>query len=266
MVPPFARLSGLRVRVSRRVRNSTQEFFRNLDPLLDLVSYRACMICESPLPSRRKAFLCRNCARNLLRERIEIPLQPDAFASGGETPGAGASDSDLPGEADGRMGEVWAAAAYRGLVREIVLGFKFHGRYQFLPLLFVLFRRRYRLLARDLRPEAIVPVPGSLLRFLYRGTDLPLSLARRLGRAEHVPVVRVLRRRFPGPRQTGKSREERLRLAAGAFRLARPTRVAGRRVLLVDDVLTTGATARACCDLLLKAGAASVGVLVLAHG
>jgi len=241
-----------RRRTFQRLRASTLEFFRNLDPLLDLVSYRACVVCRTPLPSRRRASLCRKCSRNLLKERLETPLRPEAF--------------DAAAPSGGRFEELWAAAAYRGLVREIILGFKFHGRYELMPLLFGLFRGRFRLLERERRPQAIVPVPASLPRFLYRGTDLPLALARRLAREARIPVVRVLRRRFPGPRQTGKSKEKRLRLSTEAFRLRRPARVAGRRVLLVDDVLTTGATARACCDLILKAGAASVGVLVLAHG
>lgn len=73
-----------------------------------------------------------------------------------------------------------------------------------------------------------------------------------------------LRRARSTRRQEGLSLDERLANVAGAFRVARPEAVEGKRILLVDDVLTTGATASACAQALLDAGAQSVFAVALA--
>lgn len=75
------------------------------------------------------------------------------------------------------------------------------------------------------------------------------------GRADPCPLYR---------RQEGLSLDERLANVAGAFRVVRPEAVEGKRILLVDDVLTTGATASACAQALLDAGAQSVFAVALA--
>ncbi|MFO8007638.1 MAG: phosphoribosyltransferase family protein, partial [Candidatus Brocadiia bacterium] len=67
------------------------------------------------------------------------------------------------------------------------------------------------------------------------------------------------------PRQTRLSAVQRRRNVRGAFRVRRPDRIDGRRVLLVDDVMTTGATADECAKVLTRAGAAEVQVFTLAR-
>lgn len=80
-----------------------------------------------------------------------------------------------------------------------------------------------------------------------------------------VPVVTdALTRARSTRRQEGLSLDERLANVAGAFRVAGPEAVEGKRILLVDDVLTTGATASACAQALLDAGAQSVFAVALA--
>ena len=90
-------------------------------------------------------------------------------------------------------------------------------------------------------------------------------MAQPLARAVDVPVVTdALTRARSTRRQEGLSLDERLANVAGAFRVARPEAVEGKRILLVDDVLTTGATASACAQALLDAGAQSVFAVALA--
>jgi predicted amidophosphoribosyltransferase len=80
-----------------------------------------------------------------------------------------------------------------------------------------------------------------------------------------LPVTEALARRVETAAQAGLSAAERRRNVAGAFSAVRPAPVAGRVVVLVDDVLTTGATARACARALRDAGARAVHVLTLAR-
>lgn len=110
--------------------------------------------------------------------------------------------------------------------------------------------------------DCVVPVPASSK---VRGYNVPERMARPIARALGVPVeTKALLRARAARRQEGLSLDERLANVAGAFRVAEPQRVEGRRILLVDDVITTGATVAACTQALLDAGAQSVFAVALA--
>jgi len=112
--------------------------------------------------------------------------------------------------------------------------------------------------------DVIVPVPLHRWRLLARTYNQAALLANKLGELSGKPVLPdALTRIKATPKQGGLDRKERKRNVAKAFAAQRD--VAGRRVLLIDDVLTTGATAEACARTLLSAGAAEVDVLALAR-
>ncbi|MFN3476411.1 MAG: ComF family protein, partial [Candidatus Methylomirabilales bacterium] len=113
--------------------------------------------------------------------------------------------------------------------------------------------------------DCLVPVPLSPEREKERGFNQSLVLAEALGRRFDVPVERkALVRVRPTRPQEGnrKAREENVR---GAFAVIRPERIAGKRILLIDDVYTTGATVNECAKVLMKAGAQEVAVYTLAR-
>jgi ComF family protein len=113
--------------------------------------------------------------------------------------------------------------------------------------------------------DALVPVPLHWARRWRRGFNQAEVLARAVARRHGLPVLpRVLRRPRATPPQQGDV-EARRRNVRDAFVGRAGPRVAGRRLLLVDDVFTTGATVDACARALLRAGAAEVGVLTLAR-
>jgi len=112
--------------------------------------------------------------------------------------------------------------------------------------------------------DVAVPVPLHASRLRERGFNQAALLARSALRRILPLEFRALIRARPGVPQTGLPRRQRLTNVAGAF-VARSVRVRGRRVLLIDDVMTTGATAAACADALRLAGAPTVGVLTLAR-
>lgn len=110
--------------------------------------------------------------------------------------------------------------------------------------------------------DCIVPVPASSRA---RGYNVPERMARPMARAVGVPLEpKALVRVHAARRQEGLSLDERLANVAGAFAVPDPERVEGKRVLLVDDVITTGATVAACAQALLAAGAQSIFAVALA--
>ena len=111
--------------------------------------------------------------------------------------------------------------------------------------------------------DRVVPVPMHWLRRVMRGTSAAEGLARSLAAGMRLPWSREIRRWRATPMQNELPPEERPGNVRDAFRVRR--RLAGARVLLVDDVVTTGATVTACTRVLLDAGAASVDVAVVAR-
>jgi ComF family protein len=115
---------------------------------------------------------------------------------------------------------------------------------------------------RHERFDAVTPVPLHWLRRWQRGFNQSELLARDIARRTGIPVVRPLRRLRSTSVQAGLSNTRRRQNVAGAFG-CRP--ILAKRILLVDDVLTTGATAAACALALKRAGAARVTLLTVAR-
>lgn len=157
-----------------------------------------------------------------------------------------------------------AALSYEGAARAVLLGFK-HGDRQHLARLMA--PQLVRVGAPVLDADALlVPVPLHRSRLWSRGFNQAALLAAAVARRTGTPLavdalVRVRRTAI----SRGLGRRARAENVASAFRVALPDRVRNRRIVLVDDVLTTGATAQACARVLLRAGAARVDVLTWAR-
>jgi ComF family protein len=153
-----------------------------------------------------------------------------------------------------------AAFRYDEESRTLVLGFKHGDKLQLAPALAGFMRQAGGDLLRAC--DAIVPVPLHWTRLFARRYNQAAVLAHALGRAAGKPVgADWLLRRRATPSQGRSGRAERRRNVAGAFALKPGCDVRDLRVLLVDDVLTTGATAAECARVLLKSGASAVDVL-----
>lgn len=177
-------------------------------------------------------------------------------------------DAPLGGPVCGPCWEDAAAAngTYDGALRHIIHAFKYEGRRSLAPRLGALLQARGATLLRG--ADCVVPVPLFPWRRLQRGFNQAALLARHLD----VPVVHALWRVRATRMQTGLTAAERRRNVRGVFRLSpllRPRRraafITGRVVVLVDDVLTTGATLGACGQVLTDAGAREVRMLTLAR-
>ncbi len=159
-----------------------------------------------------------------------------------------------------------AVMAYDAGSRDLLLAFKHADRTEAAPALAKWLARAGAELLED--ADIIAPVPLHRWRLFQRRYNQAALLAHALGRGREVPVLPQLLRRIRNtPSQGRLSASGRRRNVAGVFKVAPRflERVAGKRVLLVDDVLTTGATVEACARVLKRAGASGVDVLTAAR-
>lgn len=164
------------------------------------------------------------------------------------------------------VGTIRTALRYDGASRPIILGFKHADRLHAAPLLARwLLRAGHDLLGRA---DLVAPVPLHWSRLAWRRYNQAAEMARPLARLAGRPYAAdLLVRRRRTPSQGALTRDGRRRNVGGAFAVGKRwrTRLAGRHVLLVDDVVTTGATLEACARALLDAGAGGVDALAVAR-
>jgi ComF family protein len=230
-----------------------------LGAVADLIVPPCCLACRAPLASHH--LLCGRCWREV--RFIRAPLcdvtgVPLPYDTGERTVSAGAL-ADPPAYDRAR-----AVACFIGTMRSLVHQFKYADRHDARAL----FGRWLAEAGSELSAgiDVIVPVPMSRLRLLLRHFNQSAVLANELGQRTGLPVdPHLLIRARAAKRQVGLTRDQRRRNVAGAFRVPanRLADLKGRNILLVDDVITTGATVNACARALKQAGARRVDVLAL---
>lgn len=205
----------------------------------------------SPKELRELTFLnggCRSCARPL---SVEYGDETQCVVCQTEPPA---------------WTEARSALAYDDVSSRLILDLKHGGRRDGLPI----YANWMALIGDDVlqKTDWLVPVPLHYQRLAKRGFNQAVWLAQAVGRQSRtLTLIDGLVRNRPTETQNGKSVRQRRQNVSGAFALreSRAKRVDGARVTLVDDVLTTGATASACAKALLQAGAETVHVLTLAR-
>ncbi len=228
---------------------------------LDLALPPLCPNCRAPLGDG--VGLCADCwSRLSLIEppycaRLGIPFTYD--------PGPGLLSMEAIADPPA-YDRARAAVRYDDIARALVLSFKYGDRLDLAPMMGQWMARAGRELTAD--ADALLPVPLHWRRLWARRFNQSATLAGAIADICGVPVLHgALKRVRATPQQVGLSKSERADNVQGAFRVPADAKahVAGRRLVLVDDVLTSGATVDTCARALLRAGAAHVDVLVFAR-
>lgn len=245
-------LSGLTQRLAAWWRQAVAR------PAADILLAQSCALCQ--LPSHT-APICSACAQDLpvLSEtrcpQCALPLSP--------------AQSACPDCARHRpnFGAAYAAWAYDFPIDSLIRDFKY-GHHLYLGGFFA--EHLARTIELDLsttgqpRPDLIVPMPLHPNRLRTRGFNQAAEIARHLAKHFDIPCAYdALIRVQDTPPQAGLHRDARWRNLVGAFASTQP--LTNKRILLVDDVLTTGASLSACADVLRHAGAGRVDVAVVAR-
>jgi ComF family protein len=237
---------------------------RLLTPLIELLFPSICHLCKEYIPNAGEVKLCPECLA-----KAPPLLSPKCSCCGrqfeshiGEDHLCGPCTTDPPPFSSAR-----AALLFEGSTRELIHQFKYSQR--------VLLRRPLGLLAasylddcaREFGADLIVPVPLHSKRLRQRGFNQAVLLGEIFSQRWGVSLARnnLRRIRWTEP-QVNLGAAERAANVKGAFALNEAKAIAGRKILLIDDVYTTGSTVKECCRVLLKAGAAEIGVLTVARG
>lgn len=210
-----------------------------LEYILDLLYPPRCPFCRGLTNGGQ--LICRACRRAL-------PVVPRA-----------AQEKRVDG-----LARCCSALFYDGGVRASILRYKFGGA--------AAYCRAYgEILAacideNDISCDIITWAPISRQRMRRRGYDQAQLMAQELSRLTGVPCARLLKKTRNNPAQSGtNSRAARYRNVKGVYAPAPGAAIAGRRVLVIDDVVTTGATLSECAAVLKAAGAAEISALTLAR-
>jgi len=216
-----------------------------LEALLRLIYPVSCEFCHSLLELDEKA-LCQVCQTELEDFRLDWDIMLQEKSPDG-------------------IDQAWALYYNEGPVRRLLNGFKFSGRQWLLDAFRPALESAAGMLEAESRYDLLIPIPSSDSRkkkHSYAHADL---IAKVLARSLDCPVLnRLMRKKNGTPAQSSLDREERAANLIGAFELRRAAQVREQRILLVDDILTTGATAAEAARVLRAAGAASVDLAVLA--
>lgn len=230
--------------VQSAIRAAAQRLLGALDDLL-FPENVGCLCCGVALGEDEQDGLCPACQEELERQQDEQQRREadDAWAADGLPEG---------------IAFVHAAFGYEGAARRLILALKFSGvRSAAVPL------ARAMAMLPSGEEEILVPVPTTRRRRRQRGYNQAALLAGRVGEELGMAAVEALTRRDAHAAQATLSRDARARNLVGCMRA--DGRVRGKRVLLVDDVYTTGSTAKEAARALYAAGARSVGVFTAAR-
>jgi ComF family protein len=233
-----------------------------LKGLIDLIFPPLCAFCGTPLAEDDRGEICLGCLRSV--RFISPPICPKCGV-----PFVSKSVEDhLCGQClrgKWHFGSARALGLYEGPLREAIHALKYEGKAFLAKPLVGLLDRGYPFMDYG-SYDLVVPVPLHPKRLRERGFNQALVLARVIGRREGIPCTGfVLRKTRSSAPQIDLSPREREKNVKGSFSVTGPAKVRGKRVLLIDDVMTTGSTVNECARELLKAGAVEVDVFTLAR-
>ncbi len=235
-----------------------------LSASLDLLYPPLCQLCHTHRAEPRAGFVCGQCW-------TQVRFIRPPFCARCGRPFAGEFTTEFTctncHDLTLHFSSARSAVEARTVVLEAIHRFKYSGARWFEYFLADLLVREAAPKLREEKWDWLAPVPLHPVKLREREFNQAELLAAHLSRAAEIPLnKKILRRRHATATQTLLTREERASNMKNAFAVKPGAQVDGKRIVVVDDVFTTGATTNACAAALRAAGAAEVGVWTVARG
>ncbi len=234
-----------------------------LRAFLDIIFPPRCHACKAFIPCAGEVHICAVCLekctliRSPLCNTCGIPFE----TTWGNDHLCGGCISAPP-----RFTAARAAASFSGPVRDLIHRLKYNRRVQLSRPLGLLAGKELLPFIEAASPDLVIPVPLHVKRLRQRGFNQAVLLGENLARQWRLPFSRtnLQRIRWTEP-QINLSAAERVANVRGAFSIADPSQLRGKRIVLVDDVFTTGSTVAECARVLFRADAEAVHVATVAR-
>ena len=225
--------------------------------VINLIFPVYCLICKKELSYQTDTYLCDACKKSI------IPITGKVCNKCGRPFINGICG--ICREKQFYFSKARASVIYDGSVRECIHFFKYNKKTYLLNTLFEVFLLPDSL--DFLGCDLIIPVPLHWIRQYSRGFNQAELIGRKFSKRFNIKLSKTsLKRTRATPSQTGLSLKERTKNIKGAFSVRNSQKLNGKRILLVDDVMTTGATVNECSKVLLQAGVGEILVYTLARG
>jgi ComF family protein len=240
-------------------------FRRFFDGCLNLIYPESCFLCAAPIVRSRDCGICSLCWGKFLALRINPPYCPSC---GLPLPNFGAEATHLCVHCIQQMPSYSGARSfgyYSEEVRRVIHGLKFEGRRNLVGLLAPLLAGVFLGSWHRSEFDSITAIPLHADRRRERGFNQSELLAQALALCVALPCRLLLKRIRNTPPQVGLTDSQRRENIRQAFCCIDPAKITEQRILLIDDVMTTGATVAGAAQTLLDAGAARVAVLTIAR-
>ena len=232
-----------------------------MNTVIQQLFFSACPGCQQEFPPGTLDPFCPECTKRIsfFDSRLRCP------GCGGEN----YTSLELCPQCLCEPSRPWRSAlsvfAYRSFGRDLIRKFKFGNTPSLARPFAVLLSRLILSEFSNCPPDIIVPVPLHPLRYLSRGYNQAALAASLVADSINIPMVNALKRRWSFRRQAALNRSQRHAGLKNSFITVKSSRIHNRNILLLDDVLTTGATLSAAADSLIDSGAASVSIITIAR-
>jgi competence protein ComFC len=222
-----------------------------------------CQLCSKGRATASEGFVCSAC-----RSEAKFIEPPFCDRCGRPYEGAITTVFECTNcrDAELHFRSARSAVLARTKVLDVIHRYKYNRARWFEPYLAELLIQRAEPELRTQKWDLIVPVPLHPVKHREREFNQAERLGRRLAAALDIDIKNLLKRTVLTPSQTLLSRKERLENVRNAFAFNDRVRLSGERIVLIDDVFTTGATTSACAQVLMGAGAGEVCVWTVARG
>jgi len=254
-------LEKIKIVKPSKLESCKNDFIKLLSDFCDFFFPRFCVSCFEKLPQDNK-ILCVNCFKNL------IPITEPKCGICGDILTKKRLKDRCPSCPEPPIYFLFAESVffYNDIISPVIRGIKYSGRRDAAELCGKLMMSYYWESLKDTKIDLIVPVPLHRIRLIRRGYNQAELLAQEISKLAGIPLAsKILIRTRSTIKQSLLTPEKRKENVKNAFAVIYPEKIAGKRILLIDDIITTGSTANECARTLIAFGALDVIVFTLAH-